>query len=432
MSNFESIRKLYWILISFPLALLMIIHSSSSTVYAALSPDQMKVYKSGIKYFNVQDDSSTNNTTCADQITVDGGLENAKLTWNYFLSVGMKPWQAAGFMGNMKDEAHFEPRLVEYGWRNSRGEISAAGKPSSLDETIPPNQNAKGQPGYGIIQWTSPSRKQGLQNKAQNDPQKRGVSNINLQLEYMFQELNGPYKKSTLDPVLASANVEQATAIVANNYEIPGGNRAEKIISRTKAARGFMVLYGSTTPSTSPPIPSTVNSTNDSGTSCTDGLNSISGSIAVAVIKAIQFSWPDKHGLVPKPEYAAAIRQYNPGASQGGADCGAFIGTVMHASGADTSYPLGGTSAQLAYVRSHPEKYDVTDNFTINDLLPGDILIVNAGGRSSYGHTYMFIGNQGGGKNKADASIGSRMPNLGVAEVIDSNGRGHYTRARLR
>jgi hypothetical protein len=417
----------------FVLILLYAITSSSSIAYAALSPDQIKVLQTGIKYFDVQDDAAGDSTTCGDQITLDDGSDNAKTTWDFFLSNGLKPWQAAGFMGNMKEEAHFEPRLVEYGWKNSRGEKSVPGKPSSYDDSVPPDQSSKGEPGYGIIQWTSPGRKQGLRNKVTSDPQHRLASNMTLQLEYMLQELRGPYKKSTLDPVMSTATVEQATATVTNNYEIPAGNRSAKIASRTKAARGFLVIYGSTTPTTTPPVPAAVAPTTpDSSSSCVTALTSISGSIAIAVVKAIQFSWPEKRGLIPKPEYAAAVRQFNPGASQGGADCGAFIGTVMHASGADTGYPLGGTSAQLAYVKKHPEKYDVTDNFTLADLLPGDILIVDAGGNSRYGHTYMFVGNQGGGKNKADASIGSRMPALGVAEVVDSSGRGHYTRARLK
>ncbi|MGB4420674.1 MAG: glucosaminidase domain-containing protein, partial [Candidatus Saccharimonadales bacterium] len=78
-----------------------------------------------------------------------------------------------------------------------------------------------------------------------------------------------------------------------------------------------------------------------------------------------------------KPAYVAAIKQYNPSANV--ADCGMFVGTVMIASGVDSSYPGSGTQTQLDYVKSNNEKYQVIESPTRDLLQPGDILIVYNG-----------------------------------------------------
>lgn len=151
---------------------------------------------------------------------------------------------------------------------------------------------------------------------------------------------------------------------------------------------------------------------------------------------ALNLSWPAPHtpALEAKPEYLAAVKQYDPEgmSDSGGADCGVFVSTIMRASGADPDYPAAGTGTQEAYVRSHPDKYNVVDQVASTaDLQPGDILIVNSGGGTGAdGHTYIFVGPQAGGYNEASASLGTRMPSLGGAVLQDY--RGPYLRARLK
>jgi N-acetylmuramoyl-L-alanine amidase len=173
-------------------------------------------------------------------------------------------------------------------------------------------------------------------------------------------------------------------------------------------------------------------------TSCTGGV--VAGSI---VETAINLSWPTDHGLNAKPEYREAVEKYNSSVPfSAAADCGVFVATVMHASGADPDYPPSGTSAHENYVRTAKKddgskKYDVYENINSTaDLQPGDILIVNgaAGGAGADGHTFIFIGKQDDGNNQASASLGSRMPSRGTApgNLVDPLGRGHYIVARLR
>lgn len=169
-------------------------------------------------------------------------------------------------------------------------------------------------------------------------------------------------------------------------------------------------------------------------TSCASELgNSGTGGIVVNNIAqtAVNFAWPEKHNppKTPKPEYAAAILQYNSGQRADGADCGVFVATVMHASKADPNYPPVGTSAQRAYIRNHPEKYDIVEGpASTGELLPGDILVADSGGTH---HTFIYVGPQGGEKNydTASASQDQRSANLGKAGWENLK---IYTRARLK
>ena len=173
------------------------------------------------------------------------------------------------------------------------------------------------------------------------------------------------------------------------------------------------------------------------GTTGQDCATTVAGGVVAGNIAktALGLAWPEPHPppLEPKPEYIAAMQQFNPGALglSGGADCGAFVGTVMKASGADKDYPASFTGAQLAYATAHPEKYLVTQQVSSTaDLQPGDIMIVGGvGGVNASGHTYIFVGLQSNGYDEASASLGTRMPSLHKA--VTSDARGNYVRIRL-
>lgn len=174
---------------------------------------------------------------CQTQLT---GSDNEERAWNFMISKGFQPFQAAGFLGNMKAEAGFEPRLVEYGFPNSRGEISRAGQPSSLDDEIPLLSNERGQPGYGIIQWSG-GRKNTLSDFSTREG--RPGSDFSLQLDFIWEEMNGPYAR-VLEAFQASTTVEDATNIILRRYEIPGNIDAAYVV-RSGFAREILIRYGS-------------------------------------------------------------------------------------------------------------------------------------------------------------------------------------------
>ncbi len=187
-----------------------------------------------------------------------------------------------------------------------------------------------------------------------------------------------------------------------------------------------------------------LNGNDDSASSCSAGV--VAGNIAQT---AIGLSWPESHGTAPRDSYVAAMRQYNEAGYAAtnhlGTDCGVFVATVMHASGADPNYPDSYTVAQANYVIGHPEKYEVIYPATsTSQLQPGDILILNEGttqgasgkiivgnGAGGGGHTFIYVGKQSPiGYNEASASLTDRSANLGMAQLTDN--RGQYLIARLK
>lgn len=105
--------------------------------------------------------------------------------------------------------------------------------------------------------------------------------------------------------------------------------------------------------------------------------------------------------------YIDARAKYNPEAGGDMNDCGKYVSTVMRASGADPDYPPAGTSIQRNYV-INSSKYTIINTKSPSDLQPGDILVHS--GTGSYGHTMIYIGDQGDGNVAVEASLGDHPP----------------------
>lgn len=142
-------------------------------------------------------------TTNYDSSTYEGRV--AKV-WAYLTSpdgLGLTPVQAAGAMGNMQQEnSQFDPRVRQ----NSEKK---------------PNIIVDGVSGYGIIQWTSKGRQQGLESHAEKIGKSSG--SLDAQLSYIKHELNNGYK-NTLSRLKQVKDDPVEAAFVwhgAGNFSIP-------------------------------------------------------------------------------------------------------------------------------------------------------------------------------------------------------------------
>ncbi len=167
--------------------------------------------------------------------TLLAGKDNAEKVWNFLISKGLTPPQAAGIMGNLQAESGFEPRRVQYGGTNSRGETSVAGKPSSLDDTM----RIDGSTGYGLAQWTSKGRQQGLHDFAVSRSTKDG--DMGTQLEWLYKEATG---RGDWAKVQQESDAGQAAFIWHKYYEI-SADGPEKIQNRMNFARDILLRLGS-------------------------------------------------------------------------------------------------------------------------------------------------------------------------------------------
>ncbi len=168
--------------------------------------------------------------------TTISGNNNKEKVYNFLISKGLTPNQAAGIMGNMEAEAGFNPKLVEYAYSD----------PPHESDDVPPNRNSAGQPGYGLVQWTSPGRKDGLRKRATE--QNKKASDLGLQLDYFYYELfeSDGYKK-TGDKIKASDSLENAAEVMLKEYEIPADIPGQLPV-RIGFAQKILQEFGGTTP----------------------------------------------------------------------------------------------------------------------------------------------------------------------------------------
>lgn len=253
--------------------------------------------------------------------------------------------------------------------------------------------------------------------------------------------LDHPFKSGTFLEFVAAynwggSNVQMHTT---GTSPITGKDGSVPVETQNYIKNVYSLLTSGFTKSGNPNYGDPQSATNTNATGAGVVLNDCSSGVVAGNIAqtALNLSWPGPHEpqLDAKAEYTSALNQYNQGglASYNGADCGAFVATVMRASGADTSYPALGTPNQQDWVMSHPDKYDVfTTLQSTSELKPGDILIVNSGsGTNAQGHTLIWVGPQTDGYNEASASEGDRMPSLGTLTSL-TEARGHYIVARLK
>ena len=95
------------------------------------------------------------------------GMDNKSVIWNYLKGLGLGSNAIAGIMGNMEAESSFDPTIVEGGGHAQ--EITVDGRT-----------------GYGLCQWTSADRQQGLVDYAKSN--RTSTSDIKTQLDYMLME----------------------------------------------------------------------------------------------------------------------------------------------------------------------------------------------------------------------------------------------------
>lgn len=189
------------------LAVLMIV-SFPATVFAEdCSDSQASLQRCGIKYFNLQVDvvcdqnaipASTGSTS-----PVPLGADNRESTYNFFISKGLSPEIAAGFVGNFMQESGINPKSV-----------------NSIGAT-------------GIAQW--------LGGRKANLVKLPNYFDLTVQLNFVWTELNGA-EGSAYNKIKAASGLKDITYAIRKFYERPGeaeANDARRLSEATKALNQF-------------------------------------------------------------------------------------------------------------------------------------------------------------------------------------------------
>jgi hypothetical protein len=338
----------------------------------ALSPAD---YSSNDVLFFTPGSSCSSKATAATTTTVklDQNDPVLKQIFTLLIQTGQfNSVQAAAIMGNMAAESHFN---------------SDAHEPNGI--------------GYGLVQWSF-----GRRIKIEAFAKQKGVaaSDIPMQIEYLAQEYTSSYKANLASTAFGKGtDVAAATSAWMDIFEAPDNTPPSKDKPRLQTVRipTAIQVYGFFK-DIAPTSGATVGSQD-----CTTTNAIVAGSI---VQTAINLALPQPvENKTAKSDASAAYQkvkdQYNPTVDW--TDCGGYIATVMISSGVDVNYPKVSVAAQVQYVSSHPEKYQIITNPTAADLQAGDILLSN-----SAGHTTLYLGTNSTGYPAADASLNQRVPSL--------------------
>jgi hypothetical protein len=136
-------------------------------------------------------------STSSDTGEVEGN-DNLEKVLRYFTSKGLTLAQAAGIAGNIQQESHFDPTIIQGG--------------AKADE----NYRLVDGVGFGLVQWTSGGRQQGIMDYAEET--NRSIIDLSMQLDYIWVELEESYK-STLEALRKTTTPVDAAVVFHDGYE---------------------------------------------------------------------------------------------------------------------------------------------------------------------------------------------------------------------
>ena len=168
--------------------------------------------------------------------------DNTLTIWNYLKGKGLNDYAIAGLMGNLYAESSLNPRNLQNSCESRLGMTDDLYTAAVDNGTY--GNFAGDQAGYGLAQWTSSGRKQGLLNYVRS--KNCSIGDLMIQLEYLWNELNG--YKSVMKVLNNASSVREASDAVLTGYERPK-DQSEKV-KTTRAGYGqrYFDKYASSTP----------------------------------------------------------------------------------------------------------------------------------------------------------------------------------------
>lgn len=143
--------------------------------------------------------------------------DNSADVFKLLKAKGLSDYAAAGIMGNLEHESGLYPDRVQGDNPRSAKSINYA---SGVDRgTISANDfinNGPGGGGFGLAQWTYPSRKKGLYELTKS--RGKSISDLPTQVDYLHQEL-GSY--GLINKLQSAASVKAASNIILHEFEKP-------------------------------------------------------------------------------------------------------------------------------------------------------------------------------------------------------------------
>ena len=186
------------------------------------------------------------------KLVISSFTSNEKTVWNYLIKQGLTKAGAAGLMGNLKADSSVRSILYEESYKKKLNLSNQEYVDKVNNGDYSEDQFINDNIGFGLAQWTYPTRKKALYDKC-----KGKIGNLKCQLEYLVDELKNNY--SEVNDLLRSLNdVRECTIKVLTDFENPKRQDSSVIDYRTKLSNKFYYglsekskINSTSTPSTS-------------------------------------------------------------------------------------------------------------------------------------------------------------------------------------
>ncbi len=161
-------------------------------------------------------------------------MDNAQKIWDRLISAGLTPAGAAGLMGNLYAESGLRPDNLQNSFEKRLG-YSDADYTAAVDCGTYTNFANDGA-GYGLAQWTYPSRKAALLAWARDYGCSIGY--LGVQMDFLLHELRIWFHK-VWDKLRTTGSVREASDCVLLQFERPADQSAENCARRAGFAQEF-------------------------------------------------------------------------------------------------------------------------------------------------------------------------------------------------
>ena len=168
------------------------------------------------------------------------GKTTEEKIWNYLKAQGLNDFGAAGLMGNLQAESGLRTNNLQNSFENAPAKTGGVGyTDASYTAAVDKGTYASfagDRAGYGLAQWTYPTRKQALLNFVKT--MGRSISDLEAQLGFLVTELAGSFPR-VLAALKSAASVQEASDCVLLGFERPADQSQGVKDKRTAMGQAF-------------------------------------------------------------------------------------------------------------------------------------------------------------------------------------------------
>lgn len=165
------------------------------------------------------------------------GATNEEKIWNYLKSKGLSDYGVAGLMGNLYAESGLRPNNLQNTYEGKLGMADA--EYTELVDKGSYKNFGDDRAGYGLAQWTYPTRKAALLAHAKASG--KSIGDLEMQLEFLLKELTS---YGLLGKLKATSTVLEASNIILLEFEKPASmNTAATQAKRAEYGQKYFDKY---------------------------------------------------------------------------------------------------------------------------------------------------------------------------------------------